>query len=98
MALCGSSWAMTYSIVARDPDSGQFGVAVQTCWFSVGSIVPWAIAGIGAVATQAMVEVAYGRRCLDRLVAGHRAEAALDEVRAGDASSALRQVAVIDGA
>jgi uncharacterized Ntn-hydrolase superfamily protein len=89
---------VTYSIVARDPDSGQFGVAVQTCWFSVGAIVPWAVAGVGAVATQAMVEVAYGPRCLERLVAGADAGSALDEVRAGDEGSALRQVAVVDGA
>ena len=46
---------MTYSIVARDPESGQLGVAVQTCWFAVGALVPWAVAGVGAVATQAMV-------------------------------------------
>jgi len=89
---------MTYSIVARDPDSGQFGVAVQTCWFSVGAIVPWAIAGVGAVATQAMVEVAYGPKCLDKLVAGVDAGRTLDEVRADDEGSALRQVAVVDGA
>jgi uncharacterized Ntn-hydrolase superfamily protein len=87
---------MTYSIVARDPDSGQFGVAVQTCWFAVGSIVPWAIAGVGAVATQAMVEVAYGPRCLDKLLAGADAVRALDEVRASDEQSTVRQVAVVD--
>jgi len=88
---------MTYSIVARDPDSGQFGVAVQTCWFSVGAIVPWAIPGIGAVATQAMVEVAYGPKCLDKLVAGLGAERTLAEVRAKDDGASVRQVAVIDG-
>ena len=88
---------MTYSIVARDPDSGQFGVAVQTCWFSVGAIVPWAIPGIGAVATQAMVEVAYGPKCLDKLVAGLDAERTLAEVRAEDDGASVRQVAVIDG-
>ncbi|HVC70890.1 MAG TPA: DUF1028 domain-containing protein [Acidimicrobiales bacterium] len=88
---------MTYSIVARDPESGQFGVAVQTCWFSVGAIVPWAIAGVGAVATQAMVELAYGPRCLDKLVTGADARRSLDAVRAGDEASGLRQVAVVDG-
>jgi uncharacterized Ntn-hydrolase superfamily protein len=87
---------MTYSIVARDPDSGAFGVAVQTCWFAVGAIVPWAIAGVGAVATQAMVEVAYGPRCLDKLVAGVGARQALDDVRADDDSADVRQVAVVD--
>jgi uncharacterized Ntn-hydrolase superfamily protein len=89
---------MTYSIVARDPDSGAFGVAVQTCWFAVGAIVPWAIAGVGAVATQAMVEVSYGPQCLDKLVAGAGARQALDEVRAEDDSADVRQVAVIDAA
>jgi hypothetical protein len=52
--------AATYSIVAYDPASGQMGVAVQSHWFSVGSIVTWAEAGIGAVATQSFVEPAYG--------------------------------------
>jgi uncharacterized Ntn-hydrolase superfamily protein len=88
---------MTYSIVARDPESGQLGVAVQTCWFAVGAIVPWAIAGVGAVATQAMVEVSYGPRCLEKLVAGADAHRALEEVRAEDPDSAVRQVAVVDG-
>jgi uncharacterized Ntn-hydrolase superfamily protein len=89
---------MTYSIVARDPESGQFGVAVQTCWFAVGAIVPWAIAGVGAVATQAMVEVSYGPKCLEKLVAGSGAERALDQVRAEDEGAAVRQVAVVDAA
>lgn len=88
---------MTYSIVARDPESGQFGVAVQTCWFAVGAIVPWASAGVGAVATQAMVEVSYGPKCLDRLLAGAGADEALAAVRAEDEGAAVRQVAVIDG-
>src|SRR6202050_3391774 len=89
---------MTYSIVARDPDSGAFGVAVQTCWFAVGAIVPWARAGVGAVATQAMVEVSYGPRCLEKLVAGADAHRALEDVRAQAPDSAVRQVAVVDGA
>ena len=89
---------MTYSIVARDPTSGELGVAVQTCWFAVGAIVPWARAGVGAVATQAMVEVSYGPRCLEKLDAGADARRALDEVRADDEGSAVRQVAVVDGA
>ncbi len=89
---------MTYSIVARDPTSGALGVAVQTCWFAVGAIVPWAVAGVGAVATQAMVEVSYGPRCLEKLGAGADARRALDEVRAADEGSAVRQVAVVDGA
>jgi uncharacterized Ntn-hydrolase superfamily protein len=89
---------MTYSIVARDPDSGQLGVAVQTCWFAVGALVPWAVAGVGAVATQAMVEVSYGPRCLARLDAGDDAMVALDKVRRADEGSSVRQVAVVDAA
>jgi uncharacterized Ntn-hydrolase superfamily protein len=89
---------VTYSIVARDPDTGALGVGVQTCWFAVGALVPWAIPGVGAVATQAMVDVAYGPRCLDRLLAGDDATAALGRVRTEDDGSALRQVGVVDGA
>src|SRR5919108_2711679 len=62
--------AHTYSIVARDPETGQLGVAVQSHWFSVGSVVPWAEAGVGAVATQSIAEPAYGPRLLARLNEG----------------------------
>ena len=78
----------TYSIVARDPGTGELGVAVQSHWFSVGSIVAWARPGVGAVATQSMAEPAYGRRLLARLAADERlatrwqAELATDEARA----------------
>jgi uncharacterized Ntn-hydrolase superfamily protein len=61
---------LTYSIVARDPSTGELGVAVQSHWFSVGSIVPWARPGVGAVATQANAEVSYGPRALELLAAG----------------------------
>jgi uncharacterized Ntn-hydrolase superfamily protein len=86
----------TYSIVARDPASGELGVAVQSHWFSVGPIVPWARAGVGAVATQANVEVSYGPRALDLLEGGLGAQAALDCLVAEDEGSAGRQVAVLD--
>ena len=56
---------MTYSIVARDDSTGELGVAVQTCFLAVGRIAPWARPGVGAVATQAFAELAYGPRCLD---------------------------------
>src|SRR5205807_1654956 len=59
--------SMTYSIVAVDRPTGEVGVAVQSHWFSVGPLVPWAEPGVGAVATQANVDVAYGPRGLDRL-------------------------------
>ena len=87
---------MTYSIVARDPATGELGVAVASCMFAVGSLVPWARAGVGAVATQAFGEVAYGPRCLDLLAADVGAETALAGLREADALSALRQVAVVD--
>src|SRR5215831_9229421 len=55
----------TYSIVARDPATGELGVAVQSHWFSVGSVVPWAEAGVGAVATQSFVDPSYGKLGLE---------------------------------
>ena len=86
---------MTYSIVARDEVTGDLGVAVQTCMFAAGSIVPWARAGIGAVATQAVSEVAYGPRCLDQLTRGTSAGEALAVAEAADPMAALRQVGVV---
>src|SRR5690349_2449471 len=86
----------TYSIVARDATSGDLGVAVQSHWFSVGSVVTWARAGVGAVATQSVAEPAYGPRALDRLAAGERAEAALTALVGSDPLGRMRQVAVVD--
>lgn len=86
---------MTYSIVARDAVTGDLGVAVQTCMFAVGSIVPWARPGVGAVATQAISEVAYGPRCLDQLALGTTATEALAAAKAADPMAALRQVGVV---
>src|ERR1700760_4469799 len=87
---------MTYSIVARDPETGDLGVAVQSHWFSVGPIVPWARPGIGAVATQANAEPRYGPQLLDMLEAGTDAETALARALADDPGAHGRQVAVID--
>jgi uncharacterized Ntn-hydrolase superfamily protein len=89
---------VTYSIVARDAETGALGVAVQTCWFAVGAVVPWARAGVGAVATQASSEKAYGSRCLTAMAEGHGAASALAAARAADPGSAMRQVGVIDAA
>ena len=89
---------MTYSIVARDPDTGELGVAVQSHWFSVGSLVTWARPGIGAVATQANVDPGYGPQLLDLLVAGVHAEQALATLVSNDPAGDSRQVAVVDGA
>jgi uncharacterized Ntn-hydrolase superfamily protein len=87
---------MTYSIVARDPSTGELGVAVQSHWFSVGPIVPWARPGIGAVATQANAEISYGPRALELLESGLDARQALDRLLAEDPGAAGRQVAVLD--
>lgn len=86
---------MTMSIVARDSTTGELGVAVVTCMPAVGAVVPWAQAGIGAVATQAIVERAYGPRCLDALAHGADAPAALASSRASDPLAVLRQVGVV---
>src|ERR687884_568013 len=86
----------TYSIVALDPQTGELGAAVQSHWFSVGSLCTWARAGIGAVATQSVVEPAYGPDALDRLADGIGAQQALGELLAADPLAAVRQVAVVD--
>lgn len=87
---------MTYSIVAHDPDTGELGVAVQSHWFSVGPIVPWARVGVGAVATQANAETSYGPKALDLLESGLDAQQALDRLLGEDSGSEGRQVAVLD--
>ena len=87
---------MTFSIVAKDEQTGQLGVAVQTHWFAVGAICPWVEAGVGAVATQSMVEVSYGPKSLELLRAGKSAQEALDALLAEDKDQGLRQVAVVD--
>lgn len=86
----------TYSIVARDPQSGQMGVAVQSHWFSVGPIVPWAEAGVGAVATQSFVDPAYGLLGLEMMRLGKSAPEALGGLLASDAHGEVRQVAMVD--
>jgi uncharacterized Ntn-hydrolase superfamily protein len=89
---------VTYSIVARDPDTGELGVAVQSHWFSVGSIVTWAQPGVGAVATQANAEAAYGPRALALLAEGVPAREALERLVSADPGGPSRQVAVVDAA
>jgi uncharacterized Ntn-hydrolase superfamily protein len=88
--------AATYSIVARDSASGEIGVGVQSHYFSVGSAVPWAQPGVGAVATQSIIEISYGPKGLERLSAGEPAPAVLAALVEQDPGRALRQVAVID--
>jgi len=86
----------TFSIVARDPATGELGVAVQSHWFSVGPIVPWIEAGVGAIATQSFVDPSYGKLGLDLIRAGRSAPDALKALVAGDPASDVRQVAMID--
>lgn len=86
----------TYSIVARDPATGELGVAVQSHWFSVGPIVPWAEAGVGAVATQSFVDPSYGPLGLAMMRSGKDAPSTLRGLLSADADSAVRQVAMID--
>jgi uncharacterized Ntn-hydrolase superfamily protein len=86
----------TFSIVARDPLTGELGVAVQSHWFSVGSTVPWAEAGVGAVATQSFVDPSYGKLGLELMRSGKSAPDALKSLLAGDDGRDVRQVAMID--
>jgi uncharacterized Ntn-hydrolase superfamily protein len=87
---------VTYSIVARDPATGEMGVAVQSHWFSVGSVVTFARAGVGVVATQSIAEKAYGPRMLERMEAGEDPERALGALLAEDPAARVRQVAAVD--
>jgi uncharacterized Ntn-hydrolase superfamily protein len=86
---------MTFSIVAADPASGQLGVAVQSKFLAVGSIVPWARAEVGAVATQAFCDVMFGPRGLAALERGLDPEAVLEELLAGDPEREKRQVGIV---
>jgi uncharacterized Ntn-hydrolase superfamily protein len=86
----------TYSIVARDPATGQLGVAVQSHYFCVGTVVPWAEAGVGVVATQARADPGYGPRGLELMRTGSTAREALDKLIAADPGRDVRQVAMID--
>jgi uncharacterized Ntn-hydrolase superfamily protein len=87
---------VTYSVVARNPETGAFGVAVQSHYFAVGSVVPWVEAGVGAVATQAMAEIGYGPLGLGRMRGGDSSGAALAALVANDPENATRQVGMID--
>jgi len=86
----------TYSIVARDSVTGEIGVAVQSHWFSVGPVVSWAEAGVGAVHTQSLAEVSYGPLGLELMRAGKTASDALTSLLAGDPQREVRQVAMVD--
>lgn len=88
--------AHTYSIVARDEETGEMGVAVQSHYFATGSVVTWAEAGVGAVATQSFVDPGYGKLGLDLMRAGHDSPDALAGLVAADPNREVRQVAMVD--
>ena len=88
-------WIATFSIAAADLDSGQVGVAVQSKYFAVGTVVPWARAGVGAVATQALGVASYGPTILDALEDGKRPAEALEAALAGDPLAEQRQIGVV---
>ena len=86
----------TFSIVARDEKTGEMAVGVQSHWFSVGTSVPWAEAGVGAVATQSFVDKSYGPKALALLKKGFTAQQALDSLTKADPGREVRQVAIVD--
>lgn len=88
--------AHTYSIVARDPNTGEMGVAVQSHWFSVGSIVSWGEAGVGVIATQSFVNPSFGQRGLEMLKQGMTAQEVVDLLIASDEGRDFRQLAIVD--
>jgi uncharacterized Ntn-hydrolase superfamily protein len=87
---------MTYSIVARDPLTGRFGIAIQTCWPFVGAGCPWVESGVGAVVTQSFAEVAHGPNGLARLRAGELPADALAAMIEADGGREIRQVGMVD--
>jgi uncharacterized Ntn-hydrolase superfamily protein len=89
---------MTYSIVARDPETGRFGVAVQSHFLGVGPVVPWLEAGVGAVATQASVNISFGPIGLELLRAGRSASEVVAALVASDPQAQVRQLGVVDAA
>lgn len=89
-------FAHTYSIVARDPVTGEMAVAVQSHWFSVGTVVSWGESGVGVVATQSFVNKSFGLRGLALIKSGLTAQQALDSLLATDAGREVRQVSIVD--
>ena len=90
-----TSTKSTFSIVAADLESGEVGCAVQSRYFAVGAVVPWACAGVGAVATQAAGVAVYGKRALEQLAAGATPDEALERVLADDPQRETRQLGVV---
>lgn len=92
----GEKIVATYSIAALDPDAGDLGVAVQSKFFGVGSVVPFAKAGVGAVATQAEANVAYGPRALELMAAGKPVDEIAKLLPADDPRAEFRQIGLVD--
>ncbi len=86
---------MTFSIVARDPQAGELGIAVQSKFLAVGAVVPWAMANVGAIATQARANTSYGPQGLELLARGLSATATLARLTAADGGRADRQVGIV---
>jgi uncharacterized Ntn-hydrolase superfamily protein len=86
---------MTFSIVARDPHTGELGIAVQSKFLAVGAVVPWARAGVGAIATQSWANTSYGPRGLELLASGFSAAETLQQLISADEGHADRQVGII---
>ena len=89
-------FAHTYSIVARDAETGEMAVGVQSHWFSVGTVVPWAKAGVGVIATQSFVNIEYGRQGIPLLAEGVAPEEVFVSVAEKDEGKAFRQVGILD--
>ncbi len=86
---------MTFSIVARDPQTGELGVAVQSKFLAVGAVVPWAKAGVGAIATQAWANTSFGPKGLELLALGQSAQEALQTLLQADDAAAFRQAGIV---
>ncbi|OIJ12938.1 fimbrial assembly protein FimA [Anaerobacillus arseniciselenatis] len=86
----------TFSIVGFDPETEELGIAVQSKFLGVGAVVPWAAAGVGAVATQSYANTTYGPKGLELMASGKTAQEAIDHLIAADDDRALRQVGIVD--
>jgi uncharacterized Ntn-hydrolase superfamily protein len=86
----------TFSIVAHDPDTKEWGIAVASKYLAVGAVVPWAKAGVGAVATQSAVNITYGTKGLELLAQGKSAEEVVKELTEADPGKEVRQLGIVD--
>src|SRR5207244_11824505 len=86
----------TFSIVAVDPETQELGIAVQSKFIAVGSVVPWAKAGVGAVATQSYANTTYGPKALELLAKGEAPEAVMSKITDEDKRAAVRQVGIVE--